>query len=102
MYGISAGPIHQLPVTFMVAAPEKADTGQLIFRTLHQVVTPQTGQGRIILTRGIDRVHMVILFPTGEGLALVFASDLPAAGIAAEKCDVAARGDKLFKVVAHR
>src|ERR1044071_9526225 len=42
------------------------------------------------------------LLPARQGPALVFSADLPAAGVAAEKGDVAAYFDELLEVVAHR
>ena len=35
------GSIHELTVAFVIAAPKKTDTGQLVFGTLHEMVTPQ-------------------------------------------------------------
>lgn len=45
---------------------------------------------------------MVVLFPTGEGAAAVFAADLPAAGVSAEKGNVTTFADEGFDGVAHR
>src|SRR5579871_6473031 len=42
------------------------------------------------------------LFPAGEGAAAVLIADLPAANVAAEKGDIASRGDERFQVIAHR
>mgnify|MGYP006079897127 FL=1 len=45
---------------------------------------------------------MVVLFPTGEGAASVFAADLPAAGVSAEEGNVTTFSDEGFDGVAHR
>ena len=42
MHRVGAAAEHELPVTLVIAAPEKADAGELILRSFHEVMAPES------------------------------------------------------------
>ena len=97
-----AGPIHVLAVAFVVAAPQEADSREGVLGAPDEGVAPERREQCVFFPGAVNRIRMVILFPTGEGAAVVFTADLPAAGVSAEEGHVATFADEGFEVVAHR
>ena len=93
--------VHELAVAEVIAAVEEPDPGELILGPPHEVVAPEGRQGAVVVRRE-DRVLVEPLLPAGQGAAVLLAAHLPAAGIAAEECDVASPADERLEVVAHR
>ena len=85
----------------MVTAPEKAHAGQLVFGPLQKVMTPQCAQ-KFVVTFAENGVEIVPLFPTSKRVALILATHLPTASVAAEKRRVAAIGNELLEIITHR
>jgi len=97
-----AGPIHVLAVAFMVAPPKEAHSGQGVLGAPDEGVAPERREQCVVFPDSVNRIRMVVLFPTGKGVAAVFAADLPAAGVSAEEGHIATFADEGFEVVAHR
>jgi len=90
-----------LAVGFVVAAPEEADPGQGVFGTTDEVVAPEGGEEGVSFAGFEDGVGLVGLFPAGEGVSVLLAADLPAAGVSTEEGDVSTCADEGVEVVAH-
>jgi hypothetical protein len=99
--GEGATAIHVLTVALVVTAPEEADSGEGVFGTADEVVAPESGKQGVTLSGLEHGVGFVALFPAGECVSALLAPHLPAAGVAAEKGDIAPIADEGFEVIAH-
>ena len=100
VYSERCGAVHELTVAAVIATPQETDSGELVFGTFDEMVTPQRAQ-QTVVAAAVQRVRVVPLFPAGQGPAIVFAANLPAACVAAEKSDVATVRNILFQMVPH-
>ena len=92
---------HKLAMAFAVATPQEADPGHFVLWTLEQVMTPKSADV-FELSPLVHRIEVVVLLAAGEGATTLFGTNLPAAGVAAKKGDVAALANPAFEIVAHR
>ena len=84
----------------MISAEQETDARQEIFRTVHQVVAPCRRQQTVIA--GLEhRVEIKRLLVTGQSLSGVFGTNLPAAGISAEKGHIPSLCDPGFQTITH-